>query len=801
MTTIGPVERIGGEFAGYRIENLLGSGSYGSVYLAEELNPQLQRKVALKILRPDLAADPSFRERFFRESRLVARLEPHPAIVSVYNAGEDQGLLWIASRYVDGVDLRAVLEHRGPFAPQRVARLVDQLAQALDTAHRDGIVHRDVKPANILMSRDLENAYLADFGLSKRLSESVDNSLTHAGQFVGTVKYAAPEQLSGGEVSGRTDLYALGCVAFEMLTGRAPFEGGIDSVVSAHLQRPVPDVTAFAPEVPPAINDVIRMATAKRPDERYATCAEFAAAMMRSIQRGDSTVIPVPPPPPSPGGGGDGAASRDGGRPGGAKRGPALIGGALVLVLAVAAGVLWWAVWRTTPFPDAEEAALLEEVPTALRDSCARDADARGQEGVVAAVACEPSDAPTDEVTFQQAASPGSLERLFGEELGETAEEADDGAHCANSPNALSEYLVSGEPAGQVACYSEGGSAHLRWTAEAPLIVGAVRQEGADTEALYGWWEELLGVEPPFPDQEEAALLEQLPAALRDSCERDADASGADEVVASIACEPGDARADAVSLRQVDTSGDLERLFTDTLEETPVIADDETDCAAYTNAINEYSAADAHVGQVACYRDGGSSYLLWTVEELRVLGVAEQEGRSDLDLYDWWAELVGVEDPEPEEPPTEPMAPEDEETLRSHVPGTFEATCETAEDLLHAGQIAVVECIPEDAAASAVVYVLFDTVANMHAAYDAEIRFFGISPDTEGTCPSEVPWTAGDLTPGRLACAFTDEGEPTVIWTDDRVAILSVAFDFSGTSDPTALLDWWAEDEGGPIIR
>ena len=231
MSSATSVLAEGEVLAGFRIVRHLGSGSFGHVYCAQELNPQLERTVALKVLREEFSADPDFRERFFRESRLVARLDAHPAIVSVFDAGQAGNSLWIATRYVDGTDLRAVLDERGRLPLETVADVVEQVAGALDVAHEAGVVHRDVKPANILLTRDLARTYLADFGMSKSLATGVDDSITRAGQFVGTIRYAAPEQLGGGEISGRSDTYALACVAFEMLTGRAPFEGTLEAAL------------------------------------------------------------------------------------------------------------------------------------------------------------------------------------------------------------------------------------------------------------------------------------------------------------------------------------------------------------------------------------------------------------------------------------------------------------------------------------------------------------------------------------------------------------------------------------------
>jgi serine/threonine protein kinase len=223
------VPRIGTQFAGYRIEALLGRGGMGVVYAAE--NPRLGIRVALKVLAPELSDDEAFRERFVRESRLAAALN-HPGIITIYDAGEADGSLFIAMRYVAG-DLRETLRKDGPLPLARALAIVGQVGDALDAAHAERLVHRDVKPGNILLdaaaSGGPERAYLADFGLIKQVGSTLGSSRT--GQFIGTIDYMAPEQIENGPVDGRADLYSLGCVAFECLTGSPPFPRETDAAV------------------------------------------------------------------------------------------------------------------------------------------------------------------------------------------------------------------------------------------------------------------------------------------------------------------------------------------------------------------------------------------------------------------------------------------------------------------------------------------------------------------------------------------------------------------------------------------
>ena len=270
----------GALLAGYRIERVLGSGGMGTVYLAD--NPVLPRQDALKVLSAELSVSPDFRARFIRESDLAATLD-HPNIVTVYSRGAtDDGQLWIAMQYVPGSDAEEEIE-AGRMTSARAVRIVAQVAEALDYAHRHGLVHRDVKPANFLLTAGDERVLLADFGIARALDD--DTGLTGTGNLVATVAYAAPEVLAGGAVDGRADIYALGCSLFRMLTGRAPFAGGggIPATMAAHLYAAPPRVTELRPELPTGLDAVIATAMAKEPTGRYPTARQLAAAATAAL--------------------------------------------------------------------------------------------------------------------------------------------------------------------------------------------------------------------------------------------------------------------------------------------------------------------------------------------------------------------------------------------------------------------------------------------------------------------------------------------------------------------------------------
>src|SRR5256886_4950240 len=263
--------RIGTELAGYGIVEPLGRGGTSVVYRAEHV--RLGRPAALKLLAPVLG-EAGFRERFLRESQLAASID-HPSILPVYDAGEEDGFLYIAMACVEGSDLKTLLAEEGRLPLRRALRIVGQVGSALDAAHARGLVHRGVKPANILVGAD-DRAYLSDFGVVKELAS---NGTTRTGSFVGTIEYSAPEQIEGRAVDGRADVYALACVLYESLTGEAPFHRPSEvAVLNAHLHAPPPKLTRAAPELPGALEPVIAKALSKSPLDRYATCAEFIAA-------------------------------------------------------------------------------------------------------------------------------------------------------------------------------------------------------------------------------------------------------------------------------------------------------------------------------------------------------------------------------------------------------------------------------------------------------------------------------------------------------------------------------------------
>lgn len=302
----------GDEFAGYKILRVLGAGGMGTVYLAQ--HPRLPRQDALKVLSADFAADPQFRARFLREADIAATLS-HPNIVSIYDRGEHDGQLWISMAFVEGSDVAAMLRerYRGGMPLDIALEILTAVASALDYAHQRGPLHRDVKPANILLAdfdSEARRIYLADFGIARRVDD--DAGLTATNIAVGTVAYAAPEQLMGEKVDGRTDEYALACTAFHMLAGSEPYDTSTPAAaITKHVTAPPPSISQKRPELG-RLDPVFAKAMAKAPTDRFPRCQDFVRELRRDLPpayfhtrhtgAGPTYVRPTPPrqPPPAP---------------------------------------------------------------------------------------------------------------------------------------------------------------------------------------------------------------------------------------------------------------------------------------------------------------------------------------------------------------------------------------------------------------------------------------------------------------------------------------------------------------------
>jgi serine/threonine-protein kinase len=536
--------RIGTEVAGFRIESVLGRGGMSVVYVAEQV--RLGRKVALKVLTTELSWDEQFRERFVRESHIAATID-HPNIIPIYDAGEADGLLYIAMRFVQGPDLKEILK-RGNLGVGRTIFLVEQLASALDAAHVHALVHRDVKPGNILLEENTDHAYLTDFGVAK---QTTARGLTSTGHFLGTVEYAAPEQIEGGPVDARTDVYALGCVLYECLTNSPPFSHGTEhAVLHAHLVDPPPSVSRVRPELPHAFDGVIASAMAKDPDDRFASCGELAhaarTAASGSARRIDarprggaetvaSTPTPTPTPTPEPA-----AAPLSGSEavvaapavtprpaptsadPSAAETGQArmpwltpakqlLLTLLLVALAATASGVIVYFLTRgdhaTTPAASAAKGPVIHPladiVPSPVWQTCTKQATPRA--GALESAVCLPPKDPTtftpDRLELSTYASGAAVERAYENER-RLHHVAPNQGKCngltwggegiwLHNPSAPGAKPQQG---GSRFCYFAGSDAVIVWThrkfgqATHTDLLGIAREGGNDHPGLFGWW-------------------------------------------------------------------------------------------------------------------------------------------------------------------------------------------------------------------------------------------------------------------------------------------------------------------------
>jgi hypothetical protein len=496
-----PAPRIGTEFAGYRIDALLGRGGMGVVYRAE--NARLGTKIALKLLAEELAEDESFRERFVRESRTAASIN-HPSIVPIYDAGDRDGVLYIAMRYVEGLDLKALLAAEGPLEPERALALAGQVAGALDAAHARGLIHRDVKPANVLVEQTAdpeapELAYLTDFGLTKHTESR--SGLTESGQFMGTIDYISPEQIQGQKVNGRADVYSLGCVLFECLTGEVPFRRETDvATVWAHMGDAPPAASVLRPGLGASVDGVLEQALAKDPAERFETCRELVDALRAEIGRS---------PRRRP------RRARRRARVRARARRIASLAAALLLAAAAAALGTWLATRNgktaaptaAAPVFTAADRVLLAYVPAAIRPSClhgpAIDPD------FSAAVACRGG---AGAVQYNLARSGLLMREHFVTRALAAGFQAEGlrviaSGRCSRDARAVRDWTSSGPRGhqellpgaagtaeGRVLCYQRNGWAAIEWTDSRNDVYTIAF--GNEPRRLYAWWRSAAGPAP-----------------------------------------------------------------------------------------------------------------------------------------------------------------------------------------------------------------------------------------------------------------------------------------------------------------
>ncbi len=518
------------EFGPYRLESLLGRGGMGVVYLAYDT--EHRRQVALKVLAEDLAADQAYRERFRREAYAAARLsDPH--IVPIHRYGDIDGRLFLDMRLVRGSDLSAVLAEQGPLAPRRAVGIVSQVAHALDSAHAEGLVHRDVKPSNVLVCSPAQDAddddeefvYLVDFGIARSvMPDAGQPALTQAGSAVGSFDYMAPERFLERPADARADVYSLACLLLECLTGQRPFPvTGLAPLMWAHVNQPPPSVSALRPELPRGLDEVVAKGLAKDPDERWPTAGALAAAARRVLTSSArmpalapatppttqlprvavASALPVAPgartgsgPVPLPAAGSSPSGAR---RPSGSRTATVLVWTAALLV-AVLVGVLALLRDEAEPLDRPEPPVagprhddLLAIVPPDYDPADCRPAPAAG-DGEVAAVDCGPSASQPGPASSRFFLYPdeGTAEQVFLDDVARVElEEQPPGTSCP-ATQGYGTWEQDGVGMGRVACYvDQANDAVLMWTESEDAVEAVVRIRNGGTQgltALTEWW-------------------------------------------------------------------------------------------------------------------------------------------------------------------------------------------------------------------------------------------------------------------------------------------------------------------------
>jgi hypothetical protein len=800
--TGGGLSRVGRELAGYRIEAALGQGAMGVVYQAVDVH--LGRKVALKVLAGELGDDERFQRRFVRESRMIASLE-HPHIVPVYSAGEVDGLLYIAMRFVDGGDLGSLIGTGGPLDLARTTVMISQVAAALDAAHEEGLVHRDVKPANILVERRRNGAvhhYLSDFGIAK--TQTSGHSLTGTGNIIGTTDYIAPEQIEAKPLDGRADLYALGCVLYQCLTGVPPFQRGEQyATLWAHLQDPPPSVTAERPDLPPAVDAVVATALAKRPRDRFRTCGELAEALAGVAGAGvpagrggfprsaETTISPGPPPGPAPGATvpPDGATATVGitppvpettpgsvspGRTARWFRRPSAVAATVgVLVVGLMAALLVGG----DRFPDEREVELLAQLPTELRESCER----ASADGAATAVRCRPEDG-ADEVVFTGFVSAAGLDTAYRRHV-DDAGVAPDSGDCASGGGAEQAF-----PDGRLLCHGTDSSSVLVWTAAEQRILAVANRSDGDDRALYTWWAGLVGVPvaEPFPAADEQALLAGLPET---DCARAGDTGALAGAVAGVECTPrGEGATSVRYYRFLDAAG-MQRAYGQSVQavQPPVGPRCEENAPPDFLAENEWSSRDQPSGRLLCYRrPAGPAVMEWTHDALLVLGRAE--GPDPAALAQWWRVSSG---------PLRPVVDGEsfpnaaEQALLDELPADVRANCRRPPPADVAGRVSGVECGPLGDVETVQFYKYVDLAAVRQVLRLVQSQF-----PSSASCAENPPGFVGgsrytidgEEAGGLLCFPIPEDGRPSILWTDEAALIQAQAV---GTDLPP-LTAWWS---------
>ncbi len=767
-------------FPEYRVIDQLTMTSMSVVYLAEEIG-MADRRVALKILHPNLARDDAFRHRFEREPRTAAQLG-HPNVIPILRTEERDGICMLAMPYIEGRDLATLIRSSGPLELAQAVDIIGQVAAALDAARERGLVHRDVKPSNILLDQHAWrtwHAFLCDFGIAKDVTGT---AVTSTNQVLGTAPYMAPEQFTGREVDHRTDQYALGCVAYECLTGEQPYRRSDGAAVAfAHVHDKVPAVSDRRTGLPRAIDAVVATAMAKNPRDRYPSTAEFAAALREASLQTGSAVTPRT----------DGPTERFTiRRAAWWRRRREVVAAAVIVVLALAGAAVWSAL--SSPTDDKVSPALLERVPDALRGGC-------GPTDVVVSGArrtlgCRDGSGQLVTVGFFD--TPAEATAAYDATVRQSGVGAGRG-DCERAVGAEHQYPATGPVRGRMLCYQQGSSAVLAWRDDAMRTVSRAESPELDGAQLIGSWHAWVGV-AEFPTSVEQRVMDSTD---QNDCVRAPVGSFDDfpAAVAGVECSQPATGVLSVSVYRFAGLAQLRRSYQGHVAAAG--APGGTDC---TDKPRGFLGAGTHsmygmdMGGLLCHKNARGEFVLESSFE--PLLVHARAVGNDLDqLLAWWEEFgpTRAQLSKAVAELAEPAFPTaGERRLLAHIPARSRVNClrpppSTVKDLVDDSAVIALMCGPTRGA-ERVYYFQFPDLASMR-------RDYGEASSKPSACTANPRGFRGEGTyrrggsTGSLYCSTDDDGDWVLQWTAENLNIEVVAFK---AESPSVVIDWWRKDAG-----
>lgn len=744
------------------------------IYLAEEKDLG-NRPVVIKVIAPMLAEEDSFRVRFRDEILRTANLGHHN-IVPVYSAHTEGDLLYLVMPYVEGPNLRDMLRN-GPIDLRWTVHMIREVASALDFAHAAGIVHRDVKPSNILIQSRTNRVMLCDFGIS---APALGERLTEVGRQVGTPGYLAPELIpttdgTHAPVDPRADVYSLGVVLYQCLTGRPPYQhSDAGALLWAQGHEDIQPVSEVRPGLPKALDRVLATALAKRPEERYGTCTELADELTNAVSGGPVRGVKRTR-----------ARRRIPWRP------VTAIGTALAVIAAITIVIVNVAGGDSSASP-------VFRIPPALRGNCDPTDSSPNIAGAEQTLLCHDGDW---QVRFSLFGNRATMDSEYGNEIRESGEARDSG-DCTKATGAEHRYPNGGDQVGRILCYADGGTTRLVWTDDRQRTIAEAQSREADDRDLVGRWTTWVGI-PPYPTNDEKSLVDLVELAR---CERSDAGTLASfrDVVAAIDCDPTEQGANAVSYYRFSNVDSMRRTYDQHVRAvnapSGLLCDDDPMPPNFTGS-RAYDLRSIDLGTMLCYTDAqGQAVLEWTVEPLLVM--ARATGPKAEGLIQWFDRTYGiplakvVDAANKKARPAFPTA--DESALLTHIPTNTRKNCmRPPESQLKVNRAeastAAVVCGPSPGA-PIIFYYRFPDRNTMDTAYLAQQDSSG------GDCRANPPNFDGDAPydrggdSGRLSCGAVN-GNHHLIWTSNRYNILVLAFQ---GKDPTQLIDWW-QNGAGPI--